>query len=120
MVFACLKGRKDQVKFDSGDRDILRSTSSHLRSLTHAHAKFLSESRAFYKNGDKFGWVKFCTMRYVCMYVCMYVYMYACMRACVHACMHVCMFVYVCMYVCVNVYPYRSAIQTLMALMYNW
>jgi len=26
---------------------------------THTHANFLSGSREFYKNGDKFGWVKY-------------------------------------------------------------
>jgi len=31
---------------------------------THTCAKFLSRSREFYKNGDKFGWVKYWQMTF--------------------------------------------------------
>jgi len=55
-------GLKNQIllMFQLGDRDISRLTSLHPQVSIHARAKFLSGSQEFYKNGDKFGWVKYC------------------------------------------------------------
>jgi len=39
----------------SGDRKIVIFTP---QVSTHTHAKFLSKSQEFYKNGNKFDWVK--------------------------------------------------------------
>jgi len=53
-------GLKDLINFASasGDGDISRLTSLHLRSLfTHMQTYYL-DVESFTKNGDKFGWVK--------------------------------------------------------------
>jgi len=59
-------GLKDLVNFASasGDRDISRLTSSHLRSLLTHVKTFYLEVESFTKIGDKFGWVKYWQMTF--------------------------------------------------------